>query len=261
MQTEHIVRIPTRSLNPRANCLAAYYTLNCRGVLAHLFKTSRQNGDYKLLKCNCYPHFPGVSEHTHSYHRSGMDAGIVNKHMSGKSGSSMREPEYMVPAAPVYGAYSTYPQQPSVYMTAHGYPMTAAPVQYMVPQMPMYSTNTSGMPVNVSNGAVLTEPRGIFISGLDYKTKSKDVEEVIGKYVGRPIEVKLQKDKNGRCKGSATANFSSREEAEYAVAQLNGRQFRGVSHDGKPLSVRYDTEKTVVGQIQSPVIVNGSTTY
>ena len=188
-----------------------------------------------------------------------MNAEIVNKHMSNKT-SGMREPQYMVPAAPVY-AYSTYAQQPSMYMTAPGYPVAAAPVQYMVPQMPMYSSNTSGMPVNVSKGAVLTEARGIFISGLDYKVKTKDLEYVIRKRAGRPVEIKLQKDKNGRCKGSATAKFATTQEADHAVAQLNGRHFEAVCHDGKPLSVRYDTEKTVVGQIQSPAIVNGSTTY
>jgi hypothetical protein len=182
-----------------------------------------------------------------------MDAGIVNKHMSSKLTGS-REPQYVPPAAPVY-AYSAYPQQPSVYITATGYPTPAPAVQYMVPQMPVYSTNTSGMPVNMSSGAVLTESRGIFISGLNYKARSRDLEALLNT-VGRPLEFKLQKDKNGRSKGSATAKFASTQEAQVAVSRLNG-----IQHMDKSLSVRLDTEKTVVGQVQSPVIVNGSTTY
>jgi RNA recognition motif-containing protein len=130
----------------------------------------------------------------------------------------------------------------------------------MVPQMPIYSSNTSGMSVNVGNGAVLTEPRGIFISGLDYKARSRDLEALL-KRVGRPVEFKLQKDKNGRSKGSATAKFATAHEAQYAISRLNGQRFEGASHKDKPLSVRFDTDKTVVGQVQPPVIVNGSTNY
>jgi RNA recognition motif-containing protein len=110
------------------------------------------------------------------------------------------------------------------------------------------------MPVNVGSGAMLTEARGIFIKGLSYQAKPNDVNALLSK-VAIPVEVKLHKDsRSGQFRGSATAKFATKEEAVAVVNSL-GRTV----HMGKTIEVRLDTERTVVGQTQGPVIVNGST--
>lgn len=123
----------------------------------------------------------------------------------------------------------------------------------MAPQVPMYASNHGGMPVNLRSGAVLTEARGIFISNLNYKVGPNDLIALLNS-VAQPVDYKMHKDpRTGHFKGSATAKFSSKEEAQAAVAQLNQTM-----HMGMIINVRPDTERTTVGQVQAPVIVNGS---
>ena len=112
---------------------------------------------------------------------------------------------------------------------------------------------SGGIPVNVRGGAMLTEARGIFLSNLSYQIRPNDLNDLLNT-VGRPVESKLHRDsRSGQFKGSATAKFATQQEAQYAATQLNGKL-----HMGQTILVRLDTEKTIVGEVQAPVIVNGS---
>lgn len=217
-----------------------------RGILVHVFKTSRTSGDFRLLKCNCSPHFPDVSDRGHSPNRSGVEACGVNRYIAGISSTPLT-PQYAAPAAPAY-SYSPYVQQPA----AFAMPTYAMPA--MIPQMPVYASQNGGMPVNIRGGAVLTEARGIFMSNLSYKASQNDLLALLSQ-VARPIELKRLKDsRTGNFKGSATAKFATKEEAQAAVARLNQ-----TAHMGMAINVRLDSERTPVGQVQAPLIVNGST--
>ncbi|KAF2192609.1 hypothetical protein K469DRAFT_746003 [Zopfia rhizophila CBS 207.26] len=219
------------------------------GALVHLFRTSRSgNGGYRGLKCNCSTRFLGVSEGCHSPARSGIDASVVNECVySTGSGSA---PQFALPSASPY-PYGASPQAPT-YACAPHYPYYAAPMQ-LAAAAPVYSASTSGMPVNVRHGAILTEARGIFISNLNYAVGLNELNTLLNS-VGRPIESKLHQDsRTSASKGIATAKFATKEEAQSAVAHLNG-----CLHMGMTLKVRLDTETTVVGQVQGPLVVNGS---
>jgi RNA recognition motif-containing protein len=128
------------------------------------------------------------------------------------------------------------------------------PTHVMAPQMPVYAANSSGFPVNVRSGAFLTEARGIFLSGLSYSMGPNDLVALLNT-VGRPVDTQLHTDRTtGRFKGTATAKFATKEEAEFAVKRLDQTR-----HMGKVINVRLDTNRTIVGQVDSPVVVNGST--
>jgi RNA recognition motif-containing protein len=144
-------------------------------------------------------------------------------------------------------------------MYGYGYPISQS---YNVPaiyptyapptQMPIYSANTFGMPVNVRHGAVLTEARGIFIQNLSYKCTLSDLHSLL-LTVGQPVDYKLLRDsRTGVFKGLATATFGSQDLAQRAAYCLNR-----VEHMGMTLSVRMDKETTAVGQT-APLIVDGS---
>lgn len=239
----------TPSSNAKRYCPAQYAMR--RGILVHLFKTSRTNGDYRMLKCNCSPYFPDISERGHSPHRSGIDSGGVNQYMSKVSNVSV--PQYMLPSSPMY-PYAMYPPA-AAYPSTPTYSNYAAPTYVASPQIPIFSSSTSGIPVNVRGGAMLTEARGIFINNLSYKVTPSDLNNLLST-VGRPVESKLHKDpRTGQFKGSATAKFGSKEEALYAVNYLNHKE-----HMGMTINVRLDTDPTVVARVEEPTItiVNGS---
>jgi hypothetical protein len=231
-------------------CAFLDYYASKKGTLVHLFETPRKNREYRLLKCNCSPHFPDVCERGHSPQQSGLDNTGVNKFVSRKSGV-VPTPQYTVPPAPVY-SYAMYPQS-AVYPPTPTYSYSAAPVQMVSQQRPVYSTPSSGLPVNVSNGLYMTEARGIFISNLSYTTTSNDLLLLLCR-VAQPVEFKLHNDpKTNTFKGIATAQFATPELAMTVVQELNHKE-----HKGMLINVRLDKERTKVGQVPSPLIVNGS---
>lgn len=144
---------------------------------------------------------------------------------------------------------------------------TTAPQQHVY-QSPMYMSTANGTPVNVSRGAVRTEHRGIFVSGLNYKAHRKDIETLFSR-AGRITAFDLQKDPaTGKPKGNATVQYASAEEASTAIREFNGSSFMKMR-----LNVRVDTEATAIStptgsslgpQAQKksagPLIVNGSST-
>ncbi|KAF2022133.1 hypothetical protein BU24DRAFT_363190 [Aaosphaeria arxii CBS 175.79] len=223
-----------------------------RGILVHLFKTSRTNEEYRMLKCNCWPHFPDMSEHGHSPHRSGINVGGVNQYVASVRGAAT--PRCVAPTASMY-TFPTYSQAPlyNTYSTHANYPVHTVAAPMGAQHMPMYSATASGIPVNVRHGAMITEARGIFLSNLNYSVKPSDLNTLL-QTVGRPVESKLHRDtRTGTFRGNATAKFTTKEEAMFAVAHLNNRE-----HMGMNIKVRLDTDATVVAQVQAPVIVNGS---
>lgn len=166
--------------------------------------------------------------------------------------SSPPSPQYAVPhVSPC--SYAAYAPQHPVYGAAPTYAVPSLPVQMVSPQMPVYTPSGGGMPVNLRGGGVLTEARGIFISNLSYKAGPSDLLALLSR-VARPVDYKMYKDpRTGHFKGSATAKFATKEEAQATVAHLNQTM-----HMGMVINVRPDTERTPVGQVQAPVIVNGS---
>lgn len=122
----------------------------------------------------------------------------------------------------------------------------------MMAKAPVYSTSNSGMPVNIRDGAILTESRGIFIQNLSYKVESDELKTLLYT-VGRPVDCKVHRDRSGVSKGVATAKCASTHEAQLAVTHLNRKPHRDMI-----LKVRLDQDTTVVGQVGSPLVLNGS---
>jgi hypothetical protein len=212
-----------------------------KGLLVHIWETCRSSKEFQILRCNCSSMFSGVSEGCHSAELCGIDLGRVSNLTNGGGQAQL------VPAPQYSSSQPTY---------GYGYPNSQA---YTVPtrfssyvppaQMPVYSANSYGMPVNVRNGAVLTEARGIFIHNLSYKCTPSDLYSLL-LTVGQPVDYKLLRDaRTGVFKGSATAAFGSQEVALRAAHNLNSTE-----HMGMMLNVRMDKETTAVGQT-TPLIV------
>ncbi|CAN9260450.1 unnamed protein product [Alternaria alternata] len=222
-----------------------------KGMLVHVWETSRKGDGYRLMRCNCSTLFPEVPEGGHSTGRCGIDIGRVHQLGGGRASTTTvstpygaGQSRYPYAMHPQMHAYS--PQQ-LAYAPAPVYPA------YALPTSPVYSTSTNGMPVNVQDGAVLTEARGIFIRNLSYKCTSDDVNALLLQTVGYAIDIQLMKDsRTGVFKGVATAKFASKDLAQHAANTLNGRE-----HMGMILHVRMDTDTTVVGRAE-PMVVNGS---
>ncbi|KAK3613064.1 hypothetical protein LTR22_028321 [Elasticomyces elasticus] len=120
---------------------------------------------------------------------------------------------------------------------------------------------TKGLPVNTTRGAVSTESRGVFVSGLNYKARCADVE-VLFSEAGAISKCEVQKETStGRSKGKATIRFASAADAQQAINMFHGKHFMKMV-----LKVRLDTEKTAISSPSStqssrssqPIIVNGS---
>jgi hypothetical protein len=222
-----------------------------KGMLVHVWETSRKGDGYRLMRCNCSTLFPEVPEGGHSTGRCGIDIGRVNQLGGGRASTTAASTPYMTTQSrypyPMYPQVQTYSPQQIAYTHAPVYPA------YGLPTPPVYSTSTNGMPVNVRGGAVLTEARGIFIRNLSYKCTSDDLNALLLQTVGYAIEIQLMRDnRTGVFKGVATAKFASKELAQHAANTLNGRE-----HMGMALHVRMDTDTTVVGRTE-PMVVNGS---
>lgn len=133
-------------------------------------------------------------------------------------------------------------------------------------QYPVYTMNSTGAPINTANGVVRVEARGIFVSGLDFKARTRDVEAYFSK-VGELVKCEIQKDpQTGKSKGNATIKYASAEAAQRAIKTFNGRQFMKMT-----LNVRLDRDQTPITSpaaagtssqparsSNEPIIVNGS---
>ncbi|KXT16081.1 hypothetical protein AC579_7126 [Pseudocercospora musae] len=133
-------------------------------------------------------------------------------------------------------------------------------------QYPVYTTGTTGLPTNTTRGLVRTQARGIFVSGLDFKARQKDIERHF-RQAGEIVKVELQKDTStGKSKGNATILYTNAEDAQEAIEMFDRRMFMSMQ-----LRVRPDKETTVVAPPpqasagaqrrttnMEPTIVNGS---
>lgn len=217
-------------------------------MLVHVWQTRRSNEGFRLMKCNCSVHFPDLPDGAHSPGLCGIDIGRVNQ-LGGKP--------YAAPPTQYMAVQPGYPY-PTYSSTAPSFPMPpvyaahASLISPVVIQPAVYSASSSGMPVNIRDGAMLTESRGIFIQNLSYKVGSDELKNLLYT-VGRPVDCKVHRDRSGVSKGVATAKFASTHEAQLAVTHLNRKPHRGMT-----LKVRLDQDTTVVGQVGPPLVVNGS---
>jgi hypothetical protein len=109
-------------------------------------------------------------------------------------------------------------------------------------QGPMYVSSSTGTHVNVSQGAIKTEVRGIFVSNVDYKATSKDLQRYFGR-AGEIVKCQLQKDPaTGRSKGNATVQYAVAKDAQNAVRMFNSEKYMDMR-----LKVRLDKEPVAVG--------------
>jgi RNA recognition motif-containing protein len=109
-------------------------------------------------------------------------------------------------------------------------------------QGPMYVSSSTGTHVNVSQGAIKTEVRGIFVSNVDYKASSKDLQRYFGR-AGEIVKCQLQKDPaTGKSKGNATVQYAVAKDAQNAVRMFNSEKYMGMR-----LKVRLDKEPVAIG--------------
>jgi hypothetical protein len=204
-----------------------------------------QSSYFHLWKCNCANRFPDVGNRGHSPKRSCVNENNVNRALS-----NVTSPQHTGPVQPAY-QYPNHYQTPQ-YPPSSTYSYPARTIQYTTAPTPAYSQSSGGLPVNLGQGAVVTESRGIFIQGLNYSVGNSDLVSLIHSVGLRPIEAKVHKDSRGSPKGVGSAKFGTKEDAQYAVTALNRR-----THMNKMLTVRLDTESTVVGVIP-PMVVDGT---
>ena len=126
---------------------------------------------------------------------------------------------------PAYGTPICYPGIPNTQ------PIPVAP--------PPIHTNTNGTPINVVQGALHIESRGVFVHNLSHDATPKNVEDLFGQ-VGPVVLCDLRKgaDRGKRC--NATVVFSSEEEAKAARDRFHDKTFMG-----RKISVRLDKETTL----------------
>ncbi|EON63268.1 hypothetical protein W97_02495 [Coniosporium apollinis CBS 100218] len=159
-------------------------------------------------------------------------------------------------AVPASASVAVFPVGQSPYaaaVTYQHYVPIASTAPYVATPHPIYTTAANGTPVNVSNGAVRTEARSIFLSNLSYAAGPTEVENLLRR-AGNPIRVDVPKDaRTGRFRGSGTASFATREEASNAINLLNN-----VKHMGTRIHVRWARETTTVATPPNPLVVDGS---
>jgi hypothetical protein len=229
-----------------------------QGIMVHIFATSKQNSYFNLIKCNCGLHFPDVGARGHSPGRSAMDVGRVNQILG--TGFATMPLQYVTAAQPTYQYANYYPTPAYAPTPMYAYPTSTmqyapapAPAPVPVPvSVPVYSQSSGGLPVNLGQGAVLTESRGIFIQGLSYSARSSDVASLIHNVGLRPSKITILRDSRGGSKGCASVDFETKTDAQHGVKYLHG-----ISHMNKTLTVRLDTESTVVGVVP-PLVVAGA---
>ncbi|EME78010.1 uncharacterized protein MYCFIDRAFT_79248 [Pseudocercospora fijiensis CIRAD86] len=137
--------------------------------------------------------------------------------------------------------------------------------QIQASQYPTYTTGTTGLPTNTTRGLVRTQARGIFVSGIDFKARQKDIERHF-RQAGEIVKLELQKDAStGKSKGNATILYTNAEAAQEAIEIFDRQKFMSMQ-----LRVRPDKETTVVAPPpqasagaqrrtnMEPTIVNGS---
>nr|POE93214.1 protein hrb1 [Quercus suber] len=141
-------------------------------------------------------------------------------------------------------------------------PQSQLPYRYFPTTIPTsyYTYTPAGTPINTTYGTIRMEARGVFVSGINYKARTKDIQALFGQ-AGVVSRCELHKDSStGKSKGIATIQFASSDDAQRAIDLFHGNVFMNMR-----LHVRRDKEATAVNtsDIQTkrphePIIVNGS---
>jgi RNA recognition motif-containing protein len=92
----------------------------------------------------------------------------------------------------------------------------------------------SQLPVNIANGVVEIEPRGIFIGNVPFNTTWMELKDHL-RSAGNILRCDVPHFADGKPRGYAVALFETPEEAKEAVALFDGTPF-----SGRPLRVRLD---------------------
>jgi hypothetical protein len=109
-------------------------------------------------------------------------------------------------------------------------------------QGPVYVSSPLGTHVNVGQGAIKTEVRGVFISNIDYKAGTRDLQRFFSR-AGEIVNCQLQQDSTtGKSKGNATVQYATANDAKNAVRLFNNEKYMGMR-----LKVRLDKEPVAVG--------------
>ncbi|KAF2399647.1 hypothetical protein EJ06DRAFT_61053 [Trichodelitschia bisporula] len=254
------------------------YSDNGHRLLVHRFDVSHSQA--QLLECNCSS-FYGLTGHSTQSHAMEqlcsrlpscvpVSAPMVSSPYSGAPPISAVAPTYAYATADVYATPQPQVVSSPIHAVVDGFtglsigqmtypgthyyqqPVMLAPVA----SAPIYTRNSHGLPVNMSNGAVRTEIREIHIGNLSYSIGRRELERLLKKAGSSPTSFDIHQDAAGNSKGSAVAYFASEEEARRAVEHLKGFQIKN-----KKLRVRLGVNQTPVDMAGAPVIVNGSTQY
>jgi hypothetical protein len=225
-------------------------------MTVHLFQ------DGVLIRCNCSSRSRDCSVGSPlrpsrdftSPARSSAITGIRQDHRPTMTNSplnpwSFNQPTTQ-PQAPNPPLRSQWPNQPST-ATINIYAKVIGQ-----PQHPMYVANSFGLRVNVQRGAILAEPRTIFIKNLSYRCSQDELNVLLKDNVGHFGLATLLKDFRGAYNGAATAEFLSSRDAQRAISVLEG-----FTHMGRTLHARLAKEETHIGQtgplvVASPIYEN-----
>ena len=112
--------------------------------------------------------------------------------------------------------------------------------------------NDDGTPINVAQGFVSIESRGVYVHNLSHDATSKDLENLF-REVGHVefCEVRKEPNKGKQCK--ATVTFSSEGEARAAIAKFDRRPFMG-----RILAVRLNKDFTKTQEAPTSTAKAGS---
>ncbi|KAI7288372.1 hypothetical protein KC352_g4364, partial [Hortaea werneckii] len=130
-------------------------------------------------------------------------------------------------------------------------------------RLPVYTMSPSGTPINMTHGHVKTEARGIFVSGLNFEARAKEVEALF-RQAGPITKCDLPKNPStGKLKGNAMIQYASAASAQKAIDMFHKQKYMSME-----LRVRRDKEAIPVSSPPSaqarknaePIIVNGSRT-
>ncbi|KAI9839150.1 MAG: hypothetical protein M1819_003143 [Sarea resinae] len=123
--------------------------------------------------------------------------------------------------------YSEPPQPPPQYHTT-------------VRRAPVYANTSNGTPINVSNGAVHTEARGVFVRNLSYEAGWREVKDLF-RQAGNVQRCVIKEDPvTGKSRGCATVLFKTHADAKASIDMLDETEFMGRS-----IKVKYDQDTTM----------------
>lgn len=241
-----------------AGCLSPGLS-NGKPLLVHQWDVSEYPS--KLINCNC-PEFFGTSGHS-------ADLASMGKQISDRFYSPTASSDSQTAAlSPTFGHAMAVRANPAM----NGGAVLASDLDInMRYTSPVLASNgvahsvanaNYNTPINVSQGAILTEARGIFISDIKYSVTQSDILNLVS--AAGPVEkCELHKDpKSGSPRGSATVTFTNRDSPNVALRMFNGKELAG-----RKMKIRLDKEMTIVkpgpnnAYPQQPLVVNGSTPY